>query len=245
MFARLLWPALGAGCAAGLVLAVLQVLLTTPIILHAEVYENAGLQVPSLMPASYTATEQAPVVLAHGGAHDESATWAPADGVERMLYSSLAAVLTGIGFALLLVAGMALKGAPFTAHSGLAWGAAGFVAVALAPALGLPPELPGSAYADLVSRQIWWMGTAVATAAGLAAILLSGSRLWVAAGIALIALPHIVGAPHAGGYTSTAPAELAGHFAAASLATSAVFWAVLGSVAGALMQRMHGPQQSA
>ncbi|AXS40914.1 CbtA family protein [Breoghania sp. L-A4] len=242
MFARLVWPALGAGCAAGLVLAVLQVFLTTPIILHAEVYETAGLQTPSLMPATYIVDEPALVLFIHGESH-EGAEWAPAGGLERTLYSSLAAVLTGVGFALLLVAAMALKGGPVTARSGLAWGAAGFVAFALAPALGLPPELPGSAAAELVSRQIWWTGTVIATAMGLAAMLLSGSRLWLAAGIALIALPHILGAPHPGGYASTAPAELAGHFAAASLATSAVFWAVLGSLAGLLMQRMDGQRQ--
>lgn len=252
MFARLVWPALGAGCAAGLVLAVLQVFLTTPIILHAEVYETAALQAPpSLVPAGFGGTlsdgglpsaanrvfdESASVYLVHGSAHAEAEVWAPADGLERTAYSSLAAILAGVGFGLLIVSGMALKGGAISPRIGLAWGIAGFATFALAPAVGLPPELPGSAAADLVSRQAWWAGTVVATGAGIAALLFSRSRLWLAAGIALIALPHVLGAPHPGGFTSTAPAELAGQFAAASLAASAIFWAVLGTVAGALMR---------
>ena len=53
----------------------------------------------------------------------------------------------------------------------------------------------------------------------------------------LIALPHIVGAPHPHEYVSTAPAELAGHFAATSLAVTAIFWAVLGYASGAFYER--------
>jgi hypothetical protein len=34
-----------------------------------------------------------------------------------------------------------------------------------APAIGLPPELPGIEAAALQSRQLWWVATAVATAA--------------------------------------------------------------------------------
>ncbi len=244
MFGRILWPALGAGCAAGLVLAVLQVFLTTPIILLAESFETAAydMPAPSLMPAAYRLDQDAQLWLAHGTAHadeEEGGSFMPEDGLERTVYTTLTAVLTGVGFALLLVSAMTLKGGAVTPKLGLAWGACGFVTVALAPSLGLPPELPGSAAADIVSRQIWWGGTAVATAAGLWAIFFAEGRLWLAAGIALIAFPHILGAPHAAEFASRAPAELAGHFVSASLVSSAVFWAVLGSVAGALMQRQN------
>ena len=50
--------------------------------------------------------------------------------------------------------------------------------------------------------------------------------------------PHIVGAPQPEAYASTAPAELAGHFAAASLAVSAIFWSVLGFLCGAIHERL-------
>ena len=36
---------------------------------------------------------------------------------------------------------------------------------------------------------------------------------------------------------STAPAELAGHFVATSLAVTAIFWAVLGYASGAFYER--------
>jgi cobalt transporter subunit CbtA len=254
MFGRIFWPALSAGCVAGLVLAVLQVLLTTPIILHAEQYETAAVELnSSAMPAGLaqggTPLPQAAVWddrdgdpvwsvwKIHGGSEGAHASWAPANGLERLVYTAVTAVLVGVGYGLLLVSAYALADRPMTPRAGLAWGMAGFVTFSLAPALGLPPELPGSAAADLMSRQIWWAGTVIATGLGIAALVFGASRLWIAAGIVLIALPHIVGAPHAGGYTSTAPAELAGHFAAVSLAVSAVFWVVLGTVSATLWRQ--------
>jgi adenosylcobinamide kinase/adenosylcobinamide-phosphate guanylyltransferase len=48
------------------------------------------------------------------------------------------------------------------------WGLAGFAVFTLAPGLGLPPELPAMPAADLLARQVWWIGTAAATAIGLA-----------------------------------------------------------------------------
>lgn len=238
MFARIVWPALGAGCAAGLVLAVLQVFLLTPIILHAENFEVAStLEEVTVQPALLRLEEGGlPLLRVHAPA-EHGTTWAPEDGWERAAYTTLSTVLMGVGFALLLVSAITLKGGAISPKIGLAWGACGYVVFALAPALGLPPELPGSAAADLVSRQIWWVGTAAATAAGLAAIFFVNSRLWLAAGIALIAVPHILGAPHPHEFASDVPAELQGHFVATSLVSAAVFWVVMGAVAGALLAR--------
>jgi cobalt transporter subunit CbtA len=113
--------------------------------------------------------------------------------------------------------------------------------VALAPALGLPPEIPGSGAAELADRQLWWFFAAGAAAAGLAALLLTRNRMLQIGGVALIALPHIVGAPHPPAFESTAPAELAGHFAAASLVVTAIFWALLGFASGAVYERLARP----
>ena len=67
-------------------------------------------------------------------------------------------------------------------------------------------------------------------------------NIWLQiAGAVLIAVPQIVGAPHPHEYISTAPAELAGHFAAASLAVTAIFWVVLGSASGAFYERLSRP----
>jgi cobalt transporter subunit CbtA len=236
MLKSLILSAAAAGVAAGLVTAVLQHVTTTPIIIEAERYESeegghdhAALAVEQPDAGVVTAT--------HG--HAEAA-WAPGNGVERTLYTSLATTVIGVGFSLVLLGTMVVAGVPIGARTGLAFGAAGFAAVALAPALGLPPEIPGSAAADLGGRQLWWVFAAAATAGGIAALLLAEHAAIRIAGVVLIALPHIVGAPHPDGYASTAPAELAAHFAAASLAVTAVFWAVLGSASGAIYHRLGG-----
>ena len=46
-------------------------------------------------------------------------------------------------------------------------GAFVFAAFGLAPALGLPPELPGAFAASLRERQLWWLLAASGAAAGL------------------------------------------------------------------------------
>ncbi|HEY9539985.1 MAG TPA: CbtA family protein, partial [Kiloniellaceae bacterium] len=59
----------------------------------------------------------------------------------------------------------------------------------------------------------------------------------IAAGIALMLLPHVIGAPHPHGFASTVPGELSGHFAAASLVVMAVAWSLAGTLAGYVWQR--------
>ena len=142
------------------------------------------------------------------------------------------------GYALVLLALMIILGVPISGRTGLMFGAAGFAAVALAPAVGLPPELPGSAATALEGRQLWWGFTVAATSAGLAALLLGRLRWLQAAGLVLIALPHIFGAPHPDTFTSAVPGELSGHFAAASLALAAVTWALVGYLSGAIHERL-------
>jgi predicted cobalt transporter CbtA len=77
------------------------------------------------------------------------AAWEPEDGIEKTAYTLLADLLTGIGFALLLAAGLALQGGTVTWRTGPFWGLAGFATFTLAPGLGLPPELPGTETAPL------------------------------------------------------------------------------------------------
>ncbi len=228
MLKNLILSAAAAGVAAGLMTAALQHVTTTPLIVEAERYENGA--APG---HQHSALPGGVVVATHG--HEE---WAPADGIERTVYTSLATMVVGIGFALALLGAMALTGSRIDGRTGLAFGAAGFAAVALAPALGLPPDIPGSGAASLADRQAWWLCAAAATAGGLAALLLGRGALIRVAGIVLIAIPHIVGAPRPEAYASTAPAELAGHFAAASLVVGAVFWAMLGFASGAVFERL-------
>ncbi|GIT04578.1 MAG: hypothetical protein CM1200mP28_18370 [Deltaproteobacteria bacterium] len=91
------------------------------------------------------------------------------------------------------------------------------------PALGLPPEPPGMTAAALESRQIWWVGTVMATATGIGLLIESKTILLKIIAVVLIAVPHIIGAPHPHVFESNVPAELSAQFAVASLLTSVFF----------------------
>jgi len=115
-----------------------------------------------------------------------------------------------------------------TRQVGVAFAIAGFASVALAPGLGLPPELPGSEAAPLATRQAWWVMTAAATGMGLYLIAIRRSLIAIMGGLVLIIAPHVVGAPQAPEAASELPAALAAQFAARSLAISFVFWLLIG-----------------
>lgn len=219
MLRRLLATALLAGLIAGLVVSLAQAWQTVPLIVTAEAFEA-------------TAHD-------HGAAdhaHDDAA-WAPADGMPRWLWTIAVNILTGVGFAFLLAGAMMLSGRRPSARQGALWGIAGFAVFSLAPSLGLPPVLPGADVAPLAARQAWWIGTALATAAGLWLLVLTGRPWTRLAGIALLALPHLVGAPPPGVHGGSVPPELAAQFAIASLAVAALFWTTLGTTLGRLLDR--------
>ncbi|WP_323795893.1 CbtA family protein [Nisaea sp.] len=239
--------ALVAGFAAGILVAALQAVTTTPLILEAERYEGGMASAGEILVAHFAKNQSdAFVHLAHGTeAHGAKETWAPEDGLERTLSTSIATIGTTFGFALVLLAAMVLSNATITARTGLIWGAAAFAATGLAPALGLSPELPGAAAAVLEDRQIWWIGTALATAVGLFLALRVSTPLAIVAGLVLIAIPHVIGAPHPDDYISDVPSELSGHFAAASLVVHAVTWAATGCIAGFVWERSGTPEAAA
>jgi len=101
----------------------------------------------------------------------------------------------------------------------------------------LPPELPGMAAADLVDRQVWWVATALASAAGLACLAFARPVWAKALGLVVLVIPHVVGAPRPAD-VGAVPAELAAEFVVASLLAAAMFWLVLGGVSGWLHRRM-------
>jgi cobalt transporter subunit CbtA len=244
MIGRIFTVALLAGLAAGLVISVVQHFTTTPIILHAEEFENkpaASLGGHARLDLTARGLTGGRLYLAHAtGEHApgaEAEGWGPEDGLERTLYTTLANVLTGIGFALVLTAAMFMRGRPVDGRQGVMWGVAGFAAVSLAPSLGLPPEVPGSMAAELVARQGWWIFAAGASVAGLALMFLGRDRWMPFGGVALLILPHLVGAPQPDAIGGAVPPELAGHFVAASLVTAAAFWAFLGWATGSLAKR--------
>ncbi|GBD48491.1 CbtA family protein [Methylopila sp. Yamaguchi] len=233
------------GFGAGVVLTVVQQFGTQPLIVKAEGFEQARTEASAPKPHhhdamgahDHLAASAADVAAAEAHeAHDHGDGWAPADGAERFLWTLAANVVSGVGFALLLVAASELKGGLTSWREGLFWGLAGFAVFTLAPSIGLPPEAPGVEGAPLMDRQIWWIGTAVATAAGLALLAYGRSPLTALGAIVLIAAPHVIGAPQAT-EAPAIPRDLEHDFVVAVIVTGFVFWAAIGVLAGALRGR--------
>jgi cobalt transporter subunit CbtA len=209
---RVLAIGLIAGLVAGLAIAALQHVTTTPLILAAEVYETAQ----------------------HGHQEPASEGWKPAEGFERTAATSVADIATASGYALILLALMLVAGDAIEPRRAVAWAACAFAATGLATGLGLAPQLPGAAETDLAMRQLWWVATAAATGLGLFALLRRDEWVAKVIGAALIAAPHLIGAPNPATPQSTVPAELAARFAASSLSVQAATWILAGALAGVL-----------
>lgn len=243
MFKTIILSAFGAGLAVGIALSVVQAVTTEPLILHAETFENAEPAPAIAAPHEHSASEahtDAPAATeaaAPAHEHDEDA-WSPADGFERTAYTLIANLLMGVGVSAVLLGLMSIRGGKIDASTGVLWGVAGFFAASLLPSLGLSPELPGTAAAEITSRQVWWLSTAAASAIGLALIVFSGSWLLKIAGLAIGVLPHVIGAPVPPTLEASYPAGLGGEFVAASLVVSALLWALSGLCSGWLYQRL-------
>jgi cobalt transporter subunit CbtA len=238
MIGRIVLAALIAGIAAGVILAGIQHVRLTPLILDAEVYEKAA------DVAAAKTTAEAPIkcvenMPGHTMCKGDVKEWEPADGIERTLYTTAASMLAGGGFAAMLAGISLLIGIPITPRNGLVWGLCGFLAVTIAPGAGLPPELPGMPAGDLVGRQIWWVGTIGATGIGLYLVAVKQELLWVALAVILIALPHIIGAPQPLAEETTVPAGLAAAFASNTVAAAAVFWSLIGLFLGLALQKFN------
>ncbi|MDG9854813.1 CbtA family protein [Pseudomonas nitroreducens] len=234
MIKRIAQTAGFAGLIAALVLTVAQLLWVSPLILKAETYEKAEPAAALVEENHEHAHEHAAgAVAAHE--HDAQA-WEPEDGWQRILSTTGGNLVVAVGFALML-AGLFTLRAPGKTSEGLLWGLAGFAVFTLAPSLGLPPEVPGTAAADLTLRQTWWVGTAAATAGGLALLVFGRNWALRGIGIALLVVPHVIGAPQPEVHSSLAPESIAHEFIVASLITNAVFWAALGLGAAWLFRR--------
>lgn len=231
MIGRILLAAIAAGLIAGIFVSGAQMFKVVPLIYAAEAYENAAPQ-PQAHSHDQAATDT------HSHSHDHSAaSWAPEDGIERITFTALTNIVIGAGFALLVAAGMTLRGRTTNWRHGLIWGASGFLAFSFLPALGLPPELPGMAAGDLTGRQIWWAMTVVASGAGIALIAFGKDWAYRFLGAVVMMIPHIIGAPHPHEFSVGVPAELAAQFVATSLVTAGMFWLLLGGLTGHFIGR--------
>ena len=241
MFRRIVFSAVLAGVVAGVLLTGIQQLQVAPIIAAAETYEADGSEGEAVGSAGEAHAPADGGSHAHGARehdghehdgheHDghEHDGWSPADGFERTFWTGVANVGMAVGFALLLVAAFSLR-ENVSWRQGILWGLGGYAAFFALPALGLAPELPGAEAAALESRQAWWLVTVTLSVIGVALIGLTRGWRWKAAAVVLIAVPHLIGAPHPEVGHSLAPAELVRMFIVATAIANAVFWVVLGA----------------
>jgi len=216
MFRNLFVSAALAGAAAGLIASALQLAFVVPVLLEGELYESG-----KRLHFTLDGTPQ-------------SERSSPGLGGDLVRHGMTVAFnfVTYLGYGLILAGAMAVAeryGHVATARSGLVWGVAGFVAVQLAPAIGLPPELPGTPASEVGPRQAWWLLAVTGSAAGLALIAF--------AGIVLLTLPHLIGAPHLDTYWGVAPPELAAHFVTLGLGAALAGWVSLGFFCGWFCER--------
>jgi cobalt transporter subunit CbtA len=267
-FNRIVCTALASGLLAGLVLTGLQSLRVAPLILQAETYEeaqattkaggaaaphrhNEGARELAVAEVDHDAHaalagSAVPAAHAHSGEpgvepeHDhEHSGWKPENGAERTFFSAVANISMAVAFGLLLSAAMTLRGVSLGWRDALLWGAAGYAVFFLAPSLGLPPEVPGTAAAPLGERQVWWLLTVAGTAGALALLALAPRWPLKLAGVAILMAPHLVGAPQPLVHASAAPADLAQSFIYATAFTNAVFWLVLGALSGFFFKKFN------
>jgi cobalt transporter subunit CbtA len=157
-----------------------------------------------------------------------------------------------IGFAILMMVVMVLSSSLknnavtwFDWRHGLLWGIAGYMVFWLAPAIGMPPEIPLAATANLEARQIWWLFAVVFTAAGIGGLAF-GKSPWRWMAPVLLLLPHLVGAPHVTGAmfadqppsSATQLEQLAQQFIAATALANIFFWLSHGLISAWAVRRL-------
>jgi cobalt transporter subunit CbtA len=213
MFRRIVSAAALAGLISGLLLTVIQQIEIVPLIEAAEAREAANVASPAHQ---------------HSEANQ---SWTPHAGWQRALATAVSNIILAIAFALLLSSAMSLRRSSGW-RAGLAWGIAGYVVFFVAPALGLPPELPGTDAAPLSDRQLWWVGTASCTAAGLWLAAFAGKSLVRVFGLVLLCAPHVVGAPQPQIDNGVNVGDLAQEFIRATYLANAALWLSLGGLVG-------------
>lgn len=209
MFWATLRAAALAGIVAGVLLTALQAWSVAPLIRDAERIEQA---------------------TGHDEAHD---AWQPGSDTTRVAATAVANVVLATGFALMLAGAMALRDARGW-RAGIAWGVAGYAVVFVAPSLGLPPSLPGLAEAPLDARTAWWLLAVGCSAGGLALIVFGRGLALRALGLALLVVPHAIGAPQPRMHDPQATNALARAFVRNAYLANAALWLVLGAIVGAL-----------
>ena len=126
---------------------------------------------------------------------------------------------------------------PITTQNSFVWGVFGFIAVALAPSVGMPPELPGMPAADLYTRQIWWVVTILATSTALYMWLFAKNYWWQLSAFIIAIAPQLFAPINAAKSESNLPASLAAEFASSSLAANLVMWLAISYFVALALQK--------
>ena len=215
MLKHILTSAVFAGIAAGVFAAIINLWAVIPMVMEGELYESGD--------RVHFATDGSP----QSDAGSPSIFGEPSRHIMPAAFS----IVTFTGYAFLMIAGIALAeryGHRLSLRQGLIWGLCGFITFQLAPAMGMPPQLPATPGPEVESRQLWWALTVICTAIALGLIAFGKSVLMFVIAGALLFAPHVIGAPRLDTYFGFAAPELAAHFAGASLAATGLTWSVLG-----------------
>lgn len=251
MFRSLILSACLIGVVLGFTTTAVQQLGVAPIILAAEQYEGA--EEPAAADHAHEAAGESEHDHEATAGHHGGETWAPDNGAERIFYSTISNVLAGIGFsAVLLVLMNQLRERGYvrlTPARGILCGAVSYLAIFLLPAFGLPPEVPGAAAAQLESRQVWWLFTAVMAAVGLGLLFLAPNWKKLL-GLPLLVVPYFFVPVHEGAmFSNPDPAavealeNLHHEFIWASGLTNLVFWLLAGLLCAIALKRLTKNQQ--
>jgi cobalt transporter subunit CbtA len=169
----------------------------------------------------------------------ESASDAFAKEPMRSVSTLLGDVFVAVGFSLILAGIYALSGKDGW-FQGLLWGLAGFASFNLAPAIVVPPAVPGMEVAPLLIRQTGWLVAATSTIIGFV-LLFKFAEPAKLGSILFFALPAVVFRV----LLSVQPATTQSHslarldqaFVSHTLGAMLLFWAVLGTTSGYLFAR--------
>ena len=217
MFKNIFVSAVVCGAIAGVLATAMQMLLVTPLLMEAELFE----------------TGQSTHFIIDGSPESPMKHVNIWEDPYRHLMTLFFNLVTFTGFGFILIAAMALfqkRGFSLSKAEGIVAGVSGFIVFQLAPSVGLPPELPGTISVAVGLKQAWWIITILSTTVGILLLFLGKYKVVSGAGIIFIIIPHLIGHPKLETYFGVAPPELAAEFASRALAVSLIAWIILGVI---------------
>lgn len=238
-FRNIVFSAVVVGIIAGSLYGFFQQFQINPIIYAAEAYEVS--EVAEAPADTHADTTQD----GHSHDHGSGTGWSPDDGFERITSTLVANILAAITFSLFMISVMSFhnlksKKPHLSWKTGIVWGIGLMLSIFVAPSLlGLHPEIPGTVSESIGQRQVWWISSTVATALGLL-LLYYGAAAFKIAGVVLLALPHVLGAPNpkTHSFANTDPvavealSQLTGQFVTMTTIGMGIFCLLIGALCG-------------